>query len=204
MDEKVRDVFNMESVTLYGSKDSFIPYYEGKFKTCELEPDNYVSATDIRESVSKKVISSPEFRSGVIYSVYNQFPTVYSTVDVAIFNDKGEILLGQKPNETEYRFVGGFVDPTDESDEAAAKREGMEETGLELGNFEFVGSMKIEDWRYRGMKDRCIMTRFYKCKVVFGAPQPNDDIAVLKWFKFEESLENILVGEHKKLFKKLL
>ena len=48
------------------------------------------------------------------------------------------------------------------------------------------------------------MTRFYKCKVVFGAPQPYDDIAVLKWFKFEESLENILVGEHKKLFKKLL
>lgn len=204
LDEKVRDVFNMESVTLYGSKDSFIPYYEGKFKTCELEPDNYVSATDIRESVSKKVISSPEFRSGVIYSVYNQFPTVYSTVDVAIFNNKGEILLGQKPNETDWRFIGGFVDTTDESDEAAAKREGMEETGLELGKFEFVSSMKIEDWRYRGMKDRCIMTRFYKCEVIFGSPQPNDDIVALKWFKFEENLIDKLVGEHKKLFKTLL
>lgn len=204
LDEKVRDIFNMESVTLYGSKDSFIPFYEGKFKTTELTPDNFISACDIREKISKKVISSPEFRAGVIYSVYNQYPTVYSTVDVAIFNDDySQILLGQKPNETCWRFVGGFVDPTDESDEVAAKREGREETGLELGDFKFVCSKRIEDWRYRGMSDRCIMTRFYTCKKIFGSPQPQDDIAALKWFPYSPELEKILVGEHKKLFKEL-
>jgi len=204
LDEKIRDIFNMESVTLYGSKDSFIPFYEGKFKTQELTPDTFISATDIRVDISKKVKSSSEFRAGIIYSVYNQYPTVYSTVDVAIFNEAGELLLGQKPNEKEWRFVGGFVDIKDESDEAAAKREGREETGLELSNFEFVTSMKIQDWRYRGMTDRSIMTHFYKCKSLFGSPQPQDDIAALKWVKMTPEVENILVGEHKKLFKFLL
>jgi bifunctional NMN adenylyltransferase/nudix hydrolase len=204
LDEKIRDVFNMESITLYGSKDSFIPFYEGRFKTQELTPDNFISATDIRKDLSKRVIASPEFRAGVIYSVYNQYPTVYSTVDVAIFNEAGDLLLGQKPNETEWRFVGGFVDIKDESDEAAAKREGREETGLELSDFQFVTSMKIQDWRYKGMTDRSVMTHFYKCKSLFGSPQPQDDIVALKWVKFTPEVENILVEEHKKLFKFLL
>ncbi len=202
LDSKIKEVFPLGSVTIYGSRDSFIPYYSGVNKTLELEPEVFISATDIRETVAKKVIASSEFRAGIIYSVYNQFPVVYSTVDVAIIKDD-EILLGQKPGETDWRFIGGFVDITDETDEAAAKREAMEETGLELADFEYVCSMNITDWRYRGMKDRSIMTRFFKAKYIFGCPQPNDDICALKWFKITPELENVLVGEHKKLFKKL-
>lgn len=203
IDTKIREILPLGSVTIYGSRDSFIPSYEGIHKTLELEPEIRVSATDIRELVSKKIISSYEFRCGIIHSVYNQFPVVYSTVDVAIIKDD-EILLGQKLNETEWRFIGGFVDPTDESDEAAAKRETLEETGLEVADFEYVCSMTVNDWRYRGMKDRSIMTRFFKAKYIFGCPTPQDDINALKWFKITPELENILVGEHKKLFKKLI
>ena len=203
LDSKIKEIFPLGSVTIYGSRDSFIPYYKGVNKTLELQPDIFVSATDIRELASKKVISSPEFRAGIIYSVYNQFPIVYSTVDIAIIKDD-EILLGQKLNETEWRFIGGFVDLTDESDEAAAKRETLEETGLEVSELEYVCSMPVNDWRYRGMKDRSIMTRFFKAKYIFGCPTPQDDINALKWFKLTPELENILVEEHKKLFKKLI
>lgn len=203
LDSKIKEVFPLGSVTIYGSRDSFIPYYKGVNKTLELQPDIFVSATDIRELASKKVIASPEFRAGIIYSVYNQFPIVYSTVDIAIIKDD-EILLGQKLNETEWRFIGGFVDVTDESDEAAAKRETLEETGLEVADLEYVCSMQVEDWRYRGIKDRSIMTRFFKAKYIFGCPTPQDDINALKWFKLTPELENILVEEHKKLFKKLI
>ena len=112
LDSKIKEVFPLGSVTIYGSRDSFIPYYKGINKTLELQPDVFVSATDIRELASKKVISSSEFRAGIIYSVYNQFPVVYSTVDIAIIKDN-EILLGQKLGETEWRFIGGFVDVTD-------------------------------------------------------------------------------------------
>ena len=203
LDSKIKEIFPLGSVTIYGSRDSFIPYYKGVNKTLELQPDIFVSATDIRELASKKVIASPEFRAGIIYSVYNQFPIVYSTVDIAIIKDD-EILLGQKLNETEWRFIGGFVDLTDESDEAAAKRETLEETGLEVSELEYVCSMPVNDWRYRGMKDRSIMTRFFKAKYIFGCPTPQDDINALKWFKLTPELENILVEEHKKLFKKLI
>lgn len=203
LDSKIKEVFPLGSVTIYGSRDSFIPYYFGVNKTLELQPDVFVSATDIREVASKKVISSSEFRAGIIYSVYNQFPIVYSTVDVAIIKDD-EILLGQKLGETQWRFIGGFVDTTDESDEAAAKRETLEETSLEVADLEYVCSMQVEDWRYRGIKDRSIMTRFFKAKYIFGCPTPQDDINALKWFKLTPELENILVEEHKKLFKKLI
>ena len=203
LDSKIKEVFPLGSVTIYGSRDSFIPYYFGVNKTLELQPDVFVSATDIREVASKKVISSSEFRAGIIYSVYNQFPIVYSTVDVAIIKDD-EILLGQKLGETQWRFIGGFVDTTDESDEAAAKRETLEETGLEVADLEYVCSMQVEDWRYRGIKDRSIMTRFFKAKYIFGCPTPQDDINALKWFKLTPELENMFVEEHKKLFKKLI
>lgn len=202
LDSKIKEVFPLGSVTIYGSRDSFIPYYKGVNKTLELQPDIFVSATDIRELASKKVIASPEFRAGIIYSVYNQFPVVYSTVDIAIIKDD-EILLGQKLGETDWRFIGGFVDVTDESDEFAAKRETLEETGLEVAELEYVCSMPVNDWRYRGMKDRSVMTRFFKAKYIFGCPTPQDDINALKWFKLTPELENILVEEHKKLFKKI-
>ena len=204
LDKKIREVYPLGSVTIYGSRDSFIPHYKGSHKTVELEPTSYVSATDIRNKVSDKVLKSPDFRAGVIYGIYNTFPTVYSTVDVAILNDKGEILLGQKPNETQYRFIGGFVDVTDESDEFAAKREAMEETGLELTDFTYICSKKIQDWRYRNIPDRIIMTRFFTAKYVFGAPQPNDDICLLKWFKLTDTLGEILVEEHRNLYNTLL
>lgn len=74
LDLKVREVFPQESVTLYGSKDSFIPYYHGEFKCESLVPDNYVSATDIREQCSKEILSSMGFRAGIIYAVYNYNP----------------------------------------------------------------------------------------------------------------------------------
>ena len=203
LDSKIKEVFPLGSVTIYGSRDSFIPYYFGVNKTLELQPDVFVSATDIREVASKKVISSSEFRAGIIYSVYNQFPIVYSTVDVAIIKDD-EILLGQKLGETQWRFIGGFVDTTDQSDEAAAKRETLEETSLEVADLEYVCSMQVEDWRYRGIKDRSIMTRFFKAKYIFGCPTPQDDINALKWFKLTPELESMFVEEHKKLFKKLI
>ena len=46
------------------------------------------------------------------------------------------------------------------------------------------------------------MTHFYEAKVIFGSPQPNDDIAVLKWFdisKIDVETFNIVEGHQKLL-----
>lgn len=205
LDEKIREVFPLGSVLLYGSRDSFIPFYSGKFECIELEPEKYVNATDIRKMCSERVISSPDFRAGVIYGIYNMYPTMYSTIDAAIINyETNEVLLGQKIGETKWRFVGGFVDVADESEEHAVRREVMEETGLEVGDIKFICSQKINDWRYKGMKDKGVMTHFYACKYIFGGPQPSDDICALKWFQLNSVFVDQIIDGHKSLFLKLL
>lgn len=158
IDSKIREVFPSGSVTLYGSRDSFKPYYKGQFKVVEFEPESYESATDVRKQVAGKVMQSEEFRAGVIYSVYSQYPTTFPTIDLAIMRGGNELLLGRKPNESQWRFIGGFVDPTDDNEIHSCKREGREETGLELDNFRFVCSKKVQDWRYRGIPERGIIT----------------------------------------------
>lgn len=202
IDNKVREVFPSGSVTLYGSRDSCLFYYLGEFKTIELKPTVYSSATSIREKIAKKTIRSSDFRAGVIYSVYSSYPTVFPTVDLII--TKGDdILLGMKEEENKWRFIGGFVDTNDESLEAAAKREGFEETGLELANFTYLGSLKINDWRYKNIPDKNIMTSLFKCDFIFGTPTPQDDIYNLKWVNINDLInnyQNILVGGHIELF----
>lgn len=200
IDEKVREVFSMGSVVLYGSRDSFIPHYVGGFDTCELESENKISATQIRKEVSNKVERNASFRAGMIYSAYNTYPHVYPTVDIAIVSeDDTKVLLGRKPYEKEFRFVGGFTDVTDNSYEHAASRETREETGLEVGSMKYLGSTNVNDKRYEGHDDRAIITTFFKAKYIFGQPKGKDDIAEVKWFKIDELNKTNLVSEHLKL-----
>lgn len=198
LDKQINDVIGPnQTVTLYGGRDSFANHYTGKYKTVELESDTIISASEIRKKISAKVKSSPDFRAGVIWASQNQYPKVYPTVDIAIVKDN-KVLLARKPDETKYRFVGGFVDPKDDSYEFAAKREAAEETGLEVGNVKYLGSKKIDDWRYRNEKDK-IITHFYLAHYTFGSPQANDDVCELKWFEIGPNDDHI-VDEHKALW----
>jgi bifunctional NMN adenylyltransferase/nudix hydrolase len=172
---------------LYGSRDSFISHYHGKYKTQELIQEIYISGSETRKTISKKVKNTSEFRSGVIWAAYNQHPKCFPTVDVAIFNeDYTKLLLARKSKEDKYRFVGGFADPKSESYEADARREVGEETGLEIDNLNYLGSFTIDDWRYRGEADK-IKTLFFATKVSFGRPQANDDICEVRWFDFNSN-----------------
>lgn len=202
VDSKIREVFPLGSAVLYGSRDSFIPHYHGQFEVIELVPSSLVSATEIRQSVSKKVERSREFRAGVIYACYNSFDLVHPVIDVAIMNeDESHVLLGRKKDETEFRFVGGFADVKDENLEQTVRREAYEETGLEIGDIQYIASMKVRDWRYRSDTERSVMTSFFKAKKIFGggSEQANDDIVEVKWFKVDNLNGSEVVAEHAKL-----
>jgi bifunctional NMN adenylyltransferase/nudix hydrolase len=200
LDEKIREIDAVASVVLYGSRDSFIPFYHGKFDTIELAPEREISASEIRIDVSKRVERDKAFRAGVIYGAYNRFPITHPVVDVAIMNDdESEVLLGRKKDEKPFRFVGGFVDVTDKSYEQTVRREVMEETGVEVDNITYLTSMSVNDWRYNKDTDRSIMTSFFKAKKIFGAAKANDDIIELKWFKLSKLEPSDLVPEHGKL-----
>jgi len=200
VDIKIREVESIGSVVLYGSKDSFIPFYEGKFDTIELVPKSMVSASDVRREISKRVERTKEFRAGVIYSTYNTYPTVHPVIDVAILNEEGtEVLLGRKKDEQLFRFVGGFTDVTDESYEQTVRREAQEETGLSIGDVTYITSTRVDDWRYRSNSERSVMTAFFKAKKVFGQAKANDDIVEVAWHQIYTLRTNDVVGEHERL-----
>lgn len=203
LDEQIGDVITPnQTVVIYGGRDSFIEHYSGRFPTRELEQDYWVSGKETRQAVSKRSVkASPEFRAGVVWAAYSGFPTCYPTVDVAIWDGRDQrILLGRKENEPLFRLIGGFADPRSESYEHDARREVMEEAGVEIGNPVYVGSAIIDDWRYRKETD-CIKTLLFLAPYVYGRPTPGDDIHELKWFELgDPNLDAAyVVQEHRPL-----
>ena len=93
------------------------------------------------------------------------------------------------------------MDVNDLDYEEAAKRESKEETGLELDDFQYVTSSKIDDWRYRSEEGK-IFTTVFSARYIFGRPEPNDDVSELRWFHFDKiDIENDVVEEHQGILK---
>lgn len=186
VDEIIKDVAAPgQTVILYGGRDSFLPHYEGVFPTQELADtqDRFLSGTAVRRAIGKAATKgSADFRAGVIWASQARFPTAYQCVDIAPLNeDRTKVLLGRKPNEKQFRFLGGFSDPRSESLEQDARRETMEEAGVELAETIYLGSTVVDDWRYRNEPD-CIKTALFAGKVLHGSPRPGDDIEEVRWF----------------------
>lgn len=198
LDALITDKANGRRVVLFGSRDSFLPHYRGRYETVELPEVPLLSGTQLRTTVREKIENSVAWRKGVIHANANKLPHLYSTVDVAVLKP-GYVLLGEKKQDRgKLRFIGGFVDPTDTSDEAAAKRELREEAGfIEVADWKYIGSHKVDDWRYRGGPDG-ILTRFFATTYVFGKPTPHDDIDALHFVK-RESVTSHLIDSHQPL-----
>jgi bifunctional NMN adenylyltransferase/nudix hydrolase len=205
LDSEIKMPFGELSAVLYGSRDSFIPHYKGKYPVIELTTEVFYSGTEVRREVSREVLSSQDFRAGVIYANYAQRPVTYPTVDVVAYNEKGQILLGKKPHEKNYRFIGGFVDRTDTNWEHSARREFYEETGgCEIGDIKYVASGAINDWRY-AKTDSGIITTLFAGKFLWGAIKPSDDIASLHWvYPSDIDIDKDIMPEHQDLFADLL
>ena len=204
LDEQIKDVVSPnQSVILYGGRDSFIKHYtpHGKFPTRELEQTRWISGTEMRKSISKTVRSSPDFRAGVIWAAWNQFPKTITTVDVAVFKD-GKILLVRKPLEDKWRLIGGFSDPQSNTFEQDARREVDEETSVSITDPVYVGSFKIDDWRYRNEVDQ-IKSLLFMADYMYGAPRASDDVAEVGWFDFYNLAQDTIVPEHREMIEYL-
>lgn len=199
LDRQIGDLVGpTSSVVLYGSRESFISHYHGAFPTIELEQESYTSGSEVRTEIALAVKSSPEFRAGVIWAAFNQYPRAFPTVDVAIWDSSSrkKLLLAQKPDERLYRFVGGFAQGG--TYESEARREVMEETHIEISDPIYVGSHVVDDWRYRRELDK-VVTILFEAVHVFGKPTPDDDICELRWFDYVDLKAEDLVEEHRPL-----
>jgi len=185
-------------VIIWGGRDNSISNsYNGKYPVKIIDEVGNFSATSIRSEIGKNVIDSFDFRSGIIYASQNRYPIVYSTVDVII--KVGEkYLVGKKG--LKYCFVGGFVDSADNTVEESAIREMKEETGItQYDSISFLGSMKIDDPRYRGTNDS-IMTH---CFLVNEPKDLENEIKDREFSEFKlasiEELKECLHEYHKPL-----
>lgn len=204
IDNEIKVPFGDLEAVLYGSRDSFIPHYKGVYPTTEIETDVFYSGTEARKEVSREILISEDFRAGIIHATYAMRAVTYPTVDVIAYNDDNKYLFAKKPNESNYRFIGGFVDRTDKSLEESAIREFSEETGgCEISDLKYVCSCAIDDWRYK-KTDSGILTTLFIGKFIYGRIEPSDDIESLHWLDIKSITINDIVEEHKCLFTNLL
>lgn len=200
LDRRIMALRPDNPVVLYGSQDDFVERYSGRFDTAALDaPEDFPEDIVVDEATSPR-----DFRAGVLYSTLRRYPTVYPTVDIAVFRPGyRDILLARKENETKFRLPGGFADPSDDSYEMAALRELGEECGdIEVAELTYLGSCRIDDWRYRDSMDT-VITHLYACVLTDGDPEPNDDIAELRWFEVDKLRAGHFVPEHQPLFEML-
>jgi bifunctional NMN adenylyltransferase/nudix hydrolase len=201
LDARIDDIIGggPASVTLYGSRDSFAPHYHGKHKVKELdiEVPPSLNGTDIRARLTSQIKKSADFRAGNIYNAGLGYPHCIPTVDVAIHHDK-HILVGRKPGEPGWRFIGGHAEVTTDSYEEDAKKEAMEESGLPISNVTYIGSKRIDDWRHRGTENG-IKTAFFLAESMTFGGTGADDIEEVHWLPLDEMKPEDFEPEHQPL-----
>ncbi len=201
LDRRIMQLRLPRPIVLYGCAERFVALYSGRFPARPLN----ARVEDVLDApTSDTPISLRDFCAGAIYGAARRYPTVYPTVDIALFTpDYRYVLLARKPNETKLRFPGGFVDPEDSSFEDAALRELEEECGdLEVDELTYLGSCRIDDWRYRDTPDT-VMSHLYACTWVSGEVVAGDDILEARWCEMETLDADDLVQEHHPLFRLL-
>lgn len=205
--------------SLFKFNDSYVikSDYRGDGGTCECyilgSGDMFWGGTNGAEALNNLVVTEillldgPEMIDGIPYV---PFPIAFHTVDViAVRGVDGEMefLLGRKPKQDKWQFVGGFVEPTHTAEHTAAKEFNEEANVLitDETRFKYVGSAYVNDSRY---KESChkITTSIF----VIGLDEDEansvnagDDLEEVKWVKLDKVYEN-LREQHQEIFTKVL
>ncbi len=96
-----------------------------------------------------------------------------------------EVALVHRPKYRDWTFPKGKLEPG-ESDEQAAHREVLEETGLEC-----VLGRELPAVRYLDAKDRLKQVRYWEMTVASGSFVSNDEVDELAWLKLSDAQEQL-------------
>jgi 8-oxo-dGTP diphosphatase len=106
---------------------------------------------------------------------------MFPTVSAVIFNDRGEILLGQRSDNHQWSVIAGMMDPGEQPADALV-REVQEETGVQV-TIERLAGVALHEVIY-GNGDHCHMVNtWYRCRAIGGEARVNDSESVaVGWF----------------------
>jgi len=96
-----------------------------------------------------------------------------------------EVVIVHRPKYSDWTFPKGKLDPG-ESDEAAAHREVLEETG-----FECVLGRELPSVRYRDAKARIKQVRYWEMTVASGEFLINDEVDELLWANIDDARKRL-------------
>ncbi len=197
-DERVEELFHQRDAVIYGSRESFIQRYTGRFPVQEIETIYTGSATEIRKNIP--LIHSSEFRQGYGRAIMDLEPMAYQSVDVAVV-DHGQrrVILVGKAHESGWRFPGSFFKIQEDDDfESAARRTLKKELPtIVAAEPRALQSKRIMDWRYKGTRDG-ILTMLMVASYESGEPLPGKGIERASWFTFD-SVCTALIRAHVQL-----
>lgn len=115
---------------------------------------------------------------------HHLYNSPYASTGVLILNgDDTEVLLAVRKNDPaigKYDIVGGFL-KFEEKPVEGAKREVMEESGLEVEIGELIGVYNSAYTEY--VSSTAII---YTGHITKGEPKADDDVTELKWFKLSD------------------
>ena len=97
-----------------------------------------------------------------------------------MLDDEGRVLLGRRgiePFLDLWDTPGGFVE-VGESLEECVRRELREEAGVEVEVGRLIASVPDT----YGPTGDATLNAFFECRLLSGDPQPDDDVAELRWF----------------------
>lgn len=197
-----------ESVRLCGGRDSFLKFYNytntnySIWHIKDFVQTEFVSATTRRAEIAAATNFNLSFRQGVIYTASNVYPQCIPAVDVILLNrEDTHVLMGQRLNESGYRFMGTWV-RTGETFEDACVRALLEKASLNIDALSLTPQKSFTgfDWRFRGERDS-LVTMLYTAYVTTGQiPEPADNFVTLKWVYFDDVLD-VVDEEHFELAK---
>lgn len=193
--------------------DGFSKAYQAAGGQCDVmihrQESPLSESTRRRQDIGEHLrIDNLDKRQALIWTAHNLHNQVFPTVDMVCVRDHGmptydnmiepqtDVLVGRKKYEKLFRFPGGFVDLKDASLMDAAKREFYEEVkGIEVADWEYKTSMKIDDWRFKDTQG--IMTTIFFCTYVFGKPMAGDDLQDVQWARLESLKPDLFVPAHR-------
>jgi 8-oxo-dGTP pyrophosphatase MutT (NUDIX family) len=120
-------------------------------------------------------------------------------VTVLVFNDAGEILLGQRSDTGKWATIGGIVDP-DESPATAAVREAREECGIDIGIERVTGVYHSPTITYPNGDVAQYITTAFRAKIVSGTPHVADEESLdVRFFSMDELPADVSASQRERI-----